>query len=111
MFLRLREHTDDHLWNRWQRFSWFGIYDVGVAGKLVHVNYEKAVHTDVLTVLSELEGVLSVSLEPLLNKRGPNWKDVDEYFQIRGDEEDQLGKIRAGIETLVEGQANPKRKT
>ena len=114
LFLRLREHTGDHLWNRWQRFSWFGIYRVGVLGKLVHVNYEKAVHTDVITVMSELEGALSVSLKPLLNKRGPNWKDVDEYFQIQPDEEtveDQLDEVRASLETLVEAQAKAKRKT
>ncbi len=25
LFNRLKHHTDDHLWNRWQYFSWFGL--------------------------------------------------------------------------------------
>jgi uncharacterized protein (UPF0248 family) len=81
LFIRLRQHRTDHLWNRWQRFSWFGIYSVGKSGNLVHANAKKRVQADVGTLLNELEGVLSVTIEPLLNKRGPNWKGVEEYFQ------------------------------
>jgi hypothetical protein len=36
LFHRLRDHRDDELWNRWQRFSWFGLLGVGTGGALVH---------------------------------------------------------------------------
>lgn len=31
---RLRTHTNDHLWNRWEHFSWFGLCKVNRNGTL-----------------------------------------------------------------------------
>jgi hypothetical protein len=33
--------------------------------------------------LNEVEGALLTALEPRLNKQGPHWKDVKEYYQTR----------------------------
>jgi hypothetical protein len=38
LFHRLRDHNTKELWNRWQRFSWFGFLNVGNTRELVHVN-------------------------------------------------------------------------
>src|SRR5580693_3179674 len=34
LFNRLNQHETDHLWNRWEHFSWFGIRRVNKNGKL-----------------------------------------------------------------------------
>ena len=82
LFSRLKQHTTDHLWNRWTRFSWFGIYPV-VSGVL-----DKRLSTDRLTskvVLDIVEGLLIKLMEPPLNRQGARWKSVDEYVQAVAD--------------------------
>jgi hypothetical protein len=85
LFVRLRQHQQDHLWNRWEYFSWFGFRRVNESGdrKLSeHDHPEKKYGGEVDALLNEIEGALLVALEPKLNKQGPRWKDVKEYFQV-----------------------------
>ena len=85
LFDRLRDHQRDHLWNRWEYFSWFGFRRANESGdrKLSeHDHPEKRFWVDADALLNEIEGALLVALEPKLNKQGPRWKDVEEYFQL-----------------------------
>lgn len=89
LYRRLEDHTTDtFLWNRWTRFSWFGIYNVGKKGELVHRHSDKGVHTHVREVLDQLEGCMMSVLEPVLNKQGPHWRGAVEYTQYKGEDYD-----------------------
>ena len=82
LFSRLRQHTKDHLWNRWEYFSWYGFRRVNANAALSDYDKpEKIFKTKGDNLLNEIESALIVALEPKLNKQGPRWKDVDEYFQ------------------------------
>ena len=39
--------------------------------------------------LNEIEGALILAVEPKLNKKGPTWKGVIEYYQDTDDEEEK----------------------
>lgn len=78
---RLRDHNVDHLWNRWNRFSWLGLLDVGKKGELNHSAKVSVGTVGVATVLDQLEASLIQLMEPLLNKQGPQWHGAVEYFQ------------------------------
>ncbi len=81
LYARLYDHhAKDHLWNRWTRFSWFGVFAVGVSG-LVHTKVDKGYADSYTSVIDHLEGVLITVLEPPLNKRGANWDGAAQYFQ------------------------------
>ncbi|MCA9317303.1 MAG: hypothetical protein KDB73_17580 [Planctomycetes bacterium] len=88
LFARLRQHQRDRFWNRWQRFSWFGLYDVGVNDTLIHVRSEKAVSVSVASIMDHIEGILIALFEPPLNRKGPTWgktkngKAAKEYIQF-----------------------------
>jgi hypothetical protein len=86
LFHRLRHHRDDHLWNRWQRFSWFGFLAVGAKGSLVHKAKAALGKIEVGSALDQMEAVTMVLLEPLLNKQGPRWHGATQYFQHREEE-------------------------
>jgi hypothetical protein len=82
LFDRLKQHETDHLWNRWDSFSWFGVRGVNQNGNLSnHDKIDKVFKTDGSILLNEFEAILIAAMEPKLNKRGPCWKDVDQYFQ------------------------------
>lgn len=75
---RLLMHTIDRLGGRWDRFSWFGLRNVGPEGQLI----DAAVPWDQNVVIETLEALLIESLEPPLNRRrGDNFSGV-EYLQI-----------------------------
>ena len=79
---RLRRHLDDHLSERWNRFSWFGIDQVDpVESKLVET--ADATVVGVATVLNVMEAVSIAIAEPRLNLQRGRWKDIDQYYQIR----------------------------
>ena len=88
LFGRLNQHTSDHLWNRWEYFRWFGFLRVNPGSNLLseHDKPEKKFTATGDALLNEIEAALLVALEPKLNKQGPRWKDVDEYFQTIDDE-------------------------
>ncbi|MBN4054824.1 GIY-YIG nuclease family protein, partial [Nitrospira defluvii] len=82
LFSRLRHHDRDHLWNRWEYFSWFGLCKVNNNGELsMSDNADRSISGKVKDALNEIEGVLILILEPRLNKQGPKWKDAEEFFQ------------------------------
>ena len=81
LFHRLRNHRDDHLWNRWQRFSWFGFLGVGTQG-LVHKRKASTGALTMAVALDQMEAILIALLEPLRNSQGPKWRGATEYFQV-----------------------------
>lgn len=87
LFHRLKQHQKDHLWNRWEYFSWFGFRRVNGNGKLSERDTpNKVFRADGAALLNEMEAALLVALEPKLNKQGPRWKDVEEFFQYVEDD-------------------------
>jgi len=82
LFARLRRHQKDHLWNRWEYFSWFGFRRVNANKSLSeHDKPEKLFKANGAILLNEIEAALLVALEPKLNKQGARWKDVEEFYQ------------------------------
>ena len=83
LFNRLKQHEKDHLWNRWAYFSWFGLCKAKRNGTLSHSdNSERKISGNIGEALDDIEGVLIQVVEPLLNKQGPRWKGVQQFYQI-----------------------------
>lgn len=101
---RLKDHAfKSHLWNRWSLFSWFGMFEVGKANTLVHVNIDKSPKLPLPGIIDHLEGALITLLEPRLNKRGANWGGATQYFQDDEDvQEHLLGEITSIRKRLEE---------
>jgi hypothetical protein len=77
--VRLRQHTVDRLNGRWDRFSWFGVYPVTVAGSLDQAQPE-TFGLEMLIVT--MEALLIEGLEPPQNrKRGDEFKAI-EFLQV-----------------------------
>lgn len=82
LFTRLKQHTSDHLWNRWDLFSWFGLKGVNKSGSLKSDdNVDKKFTSSGTGILNEFESILIVAMEPKLNKQGPKLKDATHYSQ------------------------------
>ena len=82
LFDRLKQHDNDHLWNRWEYFSWFGLRAVNQNGDLSKFDKpDRIFSVGVNDSLNEIEGILIKILEPKLNKQGATWADVEEFFQ------------------------------
>jgi hypothetical protein len=82
LFSRLKQHETDHLWNRWESFSWFGFRRVTADGTLSkNDRVDNIFKSRGASLLNEFEGMLITALEPKLNKQGAKWEHVDEYFQ------------------------------
>lgn len=113
LFVRLKAHTRDHLWNRWKRFSWLGVFTVGRNNQLVHKNIDKMAHLGLPGILDHLEGVLITLMEPPLNKRGGNWGGTAQYYQDVPEESDRtleevmaLREEMAALRQLIEKNGN-----
>ncbi len=79
---RLNQHENDHLWNRWDHFSWFGVRRVNKNGTLSKFDdITKVFKVNGSLLLNQIEGSLITALEPKLNRQGASWKGVEEYFQ------------------------------
>lgn len=80
LFKRLKDHKNDHLSERWNRFSWFGTQWVtSITGKL---SADKAkVGGSVEATLNILESVSIAIAEPRLNLQRGKWSDATKYFQ------------------------------
>lgn len=83
LFSRLKYHTKDHLWNRWEYFSWFGLRQVNPGnGQLSkHDRAEKIYKSVGALVLNDIEGVLIAAMEPKLNKQGARFAEAEQFFQ------------------------------
>jgi hypothetical protein len=78
MAARLLAHTIDRLGGRWDRFSWFGLRNVGPTGELI----DAALPWNQTVVVETFEALLIEALEPPLNRRrGDNFSGV-EYLQV-----------------------------
>jgi hypothetical protein len=86
LFARLKTHTNDHLWNRWDYFSWFGLRGINTDKKLSsHDSVEKIYHSSGGGVLNVLEGILIAAMEPKLNKQGPKFTEAKKFNQAVDD--------------------------
>ena len=84
---RLYEHTIDRLNSRWNRFSWFGLYNVTDDGNLQDMQSQSSSMSNLIIAL---EAVLIEALEPPQNRRrGDDFSD-QEYIQ---DVDPELKKI------------------
>lgn len=81
LFDRLVAHTRDDLAERWVIFSWFGFHDVNLEANPPTLITEQNTDIDLSHALNALEGILIVSAEPPLNRRGPNFGDSTKYKQ------------------------------
>lgn len=75
---RLYEHTIDRLNSRWNRFSWFGHYDVTEDGKL---REELPSKKSLASLTVSLEAILIEALEPPQNRRRGDAFTEKEYIQ------------------------------
>lgn len=83
LFERLRDHTRNHLRDRWQHFFWFGLREVNQNSSLSeHQKPDSRCAGTNLLALDEIEAVLIQLFEPRLNKQGSKWgENCQEYFQ------------------------------
>lgn len=87
LFIRLRQHKRDHLAQRWNRFSWFGILPI-VKGEIDEdaIPAQPQEHD----VLNHIEAILIAACEPPLNlQRGRFGQDVAQYVQLIANENDE----------------------
>jgi|GEM_PF-1120651 len=77
LYARLRAHTVDRMAGRWNRFSWFGLRDVGADGLL----RESSAAWSQYVVIKTIEALLIESLEPPLNRRRGDGLCGLEYLQ------------------------------
>jgi len=100
LFSRLKNHDTDHLWNRWVYFSWFGLHKVNKDGSLfMSSTPSKNINGTVTNALNDIEGVLIYGIEPKLNKQGPKWTGVQQFYQFIDDDVEE-----ATIDDVVEKQ-------
>jgi hypothetical protein len=90
LFTRLKAHTQNHLAERWDRFSWFGIYPIK-KGELDASASVVRIQTNIDSVLNHIEGVLISVTEPPLNRQGARFGKAEQYRQVdlRAAEEDE----------------------
>ncbi|HZX79214.1 GIY-YIG nuclease family protein [Lysobacter sp.] len=83
LFSRLKSHTKDHLWNRWEYFTWFGLRKVNAGSRKLsqHDHADKVFRRDGGGLLNQMEGTLIAAMEPALNKQGAKFTGVDKYLQ------------------------------
>lgn len=86
LFDRLKQHRDDHISDRWTKFSWFGVRQVLKNGSL---KAEKdAAHPTTGEVLNHIEAILIAAAEPVRNRQGGRFgKAVKHYRQFIEDQE------------------------
>ncbi len=83
---RLFDHTRDRLSERWDRFSWFGLYGVSEGGKLI----DSEIKLSIEILIETLEALLIEALEPPLNRKRGDSVAAVEYLQAQ---DPQLKKI------------------
>jgi hypothetical protein len=84
LFKRLRDHRKDHLANRWNKFSWFGLRRALASGELAAEKIRATASLN--TALNHIEAVLISATEPSHNKQGGRFgkgTGVLKYIQYR----------------------------
>lgn len=88
--LRLRDHLDDRLDGKWDRFSWFGFWDTdnatGRVEQLMEAEAELTEETD--TTIGDVEALLIRAIGPKLNRAKMSFSQAQEWTQIEFDEID-----------------------
>jgi hypothetical protein len=83
---RLREHHDDHLAGKWDRFSWFGFNQVGATpdehGVLSLNQPDGNVSDDTSTTIGDLEALLIAAMGTKLNRQRMRFDKADKWEQI-----------------------------
>jgi hypothetical protein len=89
LFSRLKMHRNDHLSERWNRFSWFGTQWVTRSHQLSTDTAQ--VHTAVDAALNTLEAISIAISEPRLNLQRGRWSEATQYYQFadEGEEEEE----------------------
>ncbi len=64
---KLFDHTEDYFSGRWDRFSWFGLYEIDKNRKL-YIPDEKSRNITVRDITETLEAIMIECLEPSQNK-------------------------------------------
>ena len=82
LFSRLKDHRTDHLADRWDKFSWFGVRNVNQDGSLSRAQGELPRTLTAAEILDLLEGLLIKVVEPPLNKQGAKWSSMGQYYQL-----------------------------
>jgi hypothetical protein len=89
LFNRLKAHRNDHLSERWDRFSWFGTQRVLQSERLS--TDTAAVNQTIGAALNIMEAVAIAIAEPRLNLQRGKWGAATPYFQWHaeiGEDED-----------------------
>jgi hypothetical protein len=104
LYDRLDNHMSDHLAERWQRFSWFGIDPVRKIKKSFQLVETEPETPQVNHVLNHLEAILIAAAEPRLNRQGGKFGDAQQFRQWEQDDEgdDVAARMSAVEETLKE---------
>ena len=82
LFSRLKNHLTDHLADRWDKFSWFGVRKVNKNGSLSEAQGDLNRNIKASEISDLLEGLLITVVEPPLNKQGARWPGIEQYFQL-----------------------------
>ena len=97
---RLKDHHEDHLEDRWDRFSWFGFNPIGplAADGILQLGIAPGeISENTNTTIGDLEALLIRAIGPKLNTAWMNFQGASEWIQV--DEDDIPGcllKIKPG---------------
>lgn len=90
---RLKDHLDDHLAAKWNRFSWFGFRPIGQAnsnnGILELDQPPEDLTDDTNTTIGDLEALLIRAIGPKRNTAYPAFRGGDEWIQIEYEEQEK----------------------
>ena len=110
LYDRLNSHRKDHLAERWQRFSWFGLDPVQGQKNHKRVVEKDPKGSDIPTMLNHIEGILIAVSEPRLNLQKGRFGAAQQFYQqdwTDGSLRDQfqefrkeLTEMRSSIERL-----------
>lgn len=79
LYARLKQHTNDHLRNRWKYFSWFGFYKINKDGSVKETQTKQL---KIKAILNDFEGILIKIVDPVVNKHDANFSNCIEYEQV-----------------------------
>ncbi len=98
---RLYEHTLDRLRGRWNRFSWFRLYEVTDAGELL----EPSGTPGIAVWIATMEALLIEGLEPRQNRRRGDDFSAVEYLQAEDPEieRQQMMNLLSEMQTRLNG--------
>jgi hypothetical protein len=100
LYNRLHNHLWDHLAERWQRFSWFGIDPVIGPKGTRYLDERDPGAPQIDSILNHLEAILIAAAEPALNRQGGKFGDAQQFRQHW--EEDEEADLQSEIQRLGE---------